>query len=321
MDFRTGKDFEGVPLVTIGVLSYNYSKYVIAALNSLLTQTYPNIELIIVDDNSTENTPEIIDGWIKDNGICCIYIKNESNTGITRVSNKLVTLAKGKYISLFAIDDIMLPRKIELQVKLLEEAGDEYGLCYANAETIDEDDNAMGLYKADENYNFREGFVLPYYIDASFRFATPTALIRVSAYQKTGLYDERVLIEDYNFFLRLFALYKIKYCDYPCLKYRVKKYSGIHSKMSENHSERYYRDRILSNDLGLKYVKDKQVKRFLIQKNTLYLKKLADYDSQYFPEMFRYLFARGYFGVILETTTFKLKKIARHIFFRKKQAL
>ena len=85
------------PLVTIGVLSYNYSRYVIAALNSLLAQTYSNIEIIIIDDKSVENTPDLIDQWIKENNVSCMFIKNTENIGITRVSNKIVGLSKGKY--------------------------------------------------------------------------------------------------------------------------------------------------------------------------------------------------------------------------------
>src|SRR6476469_2566780 len=112
MDFRTQKSY-AQPLVTIGVLSYNYSCYVEDALNSLLKQTYPFIELIIVDDCSTElATPGKIKNWIADNNIHCTFIQNRKNLGITEVSNMLVKRAKGRYIDLFATDDIMLPEKI-----------------------------------------------------------------------------------------------------------------------------------------------------------------------------------------------------------------
>src|SRR3982751_3665251 len=137
-DFRTKKAYDQ-PLVTIGVLCYNYSRYIEAALSSLLEQTYPFIELIIVDDCSTELSVPAIKNWIADNNIHCTFIQNKKNLGITKVSNMLVKKAKGKYISLFATDDIMLPEKIAKQVKILEETGEEYGMCYANVETMDEE--------------------------------------------------------------------------------------------------------------------------------------------------------------------------------------
>src|SRR3954447_17643513 len=97
IDFRKRKHTDNNPLVTIGVLSYNYSLYIEDALNSLLTQTYPLIELIIIDDCSTEKfTCEIIENWIKVNNIQCTFIRNPKNLGITKVSNMLVQKAKGK---------------------------------------------------------------------------------------------------------------------------------------------------------------------------------------------------------------------------------
>ena len=285
------------PLVTIGVLSYNYSNYVIDALNSLLAQTYSNIEIIIIDDKSVENTPDLIDQWIKENNVSCMFIKNTENIGITRVSNKIVGLSKGKYISLFAIDDIMLPRKIELQVKLLEEAGEEYGLCYANVEKMDEDGQPLGLYTPKNTFVAQEGYILKPFITDGLSFATPGCLIRTSVYKKAGLYDERVLYEDYNFFLRVLALFKAKYCAYPCLVYRTRLTSPIHDTWTKNNRERYHRDRILSNLQALRFINDNEVKKILKKKNSQYLKSLSVYKSGYVKELIFTLLKNGYWNI------------------------
>jgi len=297
MDFRTGKIINGVPLVTIGVLSYNYSSYVIAALNSLIAQTYPFIELIIVDDNSKEDTPAMIDRWIRENNIHCTFIKNEKNIGITPVSNKIISLAKGKYISLFAIDDEMLPRKIELQVKMLEDAGEEYGVCYANVHTMDEVGNPLGYYIEKNKFKVIEGDVLRPYVFGELKFCTPSSLIRTAIYAKTGPYDPRVLYEDYNFWLRAFALFKVKYCDYPCLLYRVKATSPIIEAWKVNKSERYLRDRVLSNHQALSYINDNKVKVFLKKKITQYLKALSANKSGYVKELISFLLKKGYWNI------------------------
>jgi glycosyltransferase involved in cell wall biosynthesis len=303
-DFRTGKSFNDLPLVTIGVLSYNYSQYIEAALNSLLTQTYPFIELIIVDDCSTElSVPETIKNWIADNNIHCTFIQNKKNLGITKVSNILVKKAKGKYLSLFATDDIMLPKKIERQVKILEEAGEEYGMCYANVETMNEAGERTGLYNPD--MNTFEGNVLYSYVSGNLPFATPSCLIRKSVYNRTGLYDERVLIEDYNFWLRLMACYKVKYCDYPCLVYRIKNYWGVHDELMKNNRERYYRDRILSNQQALKFVQDKKVKLHLKLKIEQYLKTLAVHNSHSFKHTLLFLLRNGYLYLSFRLFWFK----------------
>ncbi len=297
MDFRTGKKTDTVPLVTVGVLSYNYSAYVIGALNSVLAQTYPFIELIIVDDKSAENTPAIIDQWIADNNIQCTFIKNEKNIGITRVSNKIISLAKGKYISLFAIDDLMLPQKLELQVKTLEDAGEEYGVCLVNANTMDEEGHPTGPYIEKDAFKVIEGDVLRPYVFGELKFCTPSSLIRTAIYAKTGPYDPRVLYEDYNFWLRAFAVAKVKYCDYPSLVYRVKKTSPIIEAWKVNKSERYYRDRVLSNHQALYYIKDAKVKGFLKKKIAQYLKSLSANKSGFIKELIPFLIKKGYWHI------------------------
>jgi glycosyltransferase involved in cell wall biosynthesis len=297
MDFRTKKTYTDIPLVTIGVLSYNYSQYIDAALNSLLLQTYPNIELIIVDDKSEEDSAAKISRWIKDNDLKCTFIQNEKNQGITKVSNLIVSKAKGKYLSLFATDDIMLPEKIERQVNILEEAGEEYGLCYANTQTMDEDGVMTGYFVSPEKFVINEGDILERYVFGKVPFATPSTLIRRSVYDKIGLYEERILIEDYNLWLRLFACFKVKYCDYPCLIYRVKKESGIWNRWGANKNERYFHDRIISNHDALKFIDNEKVRKFLESKISQYLKSLAYNKSRYTKKLIKLLVQNGYYKI------------------------
>ena len=296
MDFRNKIYDEALPLVTIGMSSYNYSAYIKDALNSLLDQTYSNIELIIIDDCSADNSVNIIHKWIEKNNINCTFIEHAVNCGITKTSNEIVKLAKGKYISLFASDDIMLPEKIERQVKILEAAGEEYGMCYAIAETMDEEGNKTGHYnKVQPPY---EGDMLEYFVYGWLTFATPASMIRMSVYQAIGLYDERLLLEDYDFWLRLFTRYKAKYCDYPSIIYRIKKQSAVFDNWWKNNNERYYYDRILTNHKILPSIKkNKKLTEHLCSKITQYLKALEAHHSAYVPKLMVYLLKQGYFRI------------------------
>lgn len=294
------------PLVTIGVLSYNYSNYIVDALDSILLQTYKNVEIIIVDDCSSDECPVIIEDWIRKNSVSCTFIKHEKNVGITKTSNEILALARGKYITMFATDDIMLPERIEKQVDILEEAGEAYGMCYANVETMDENGNDIGYFTSmNEIY---EGDVLQPYVFNKMSFATPSSLIRRKVYSVVGRYDERILIEDYNFWLRFMALYKVKYCPYPCLRYRIKKESLIWNKWWENKKERYYYDRILSNLQGLKVIKDKVVRSFLKKKVVQYSKALAVNNSTYSNKSIFHLISCGYFQAASIATAAKIKQ-------------
>ena len=105
------------PLVTVFLPAYNCEKYIAVAIDSILAQTYSNLEVLICNDGSTDGTEEIIktytDKRIK-------YIKNEKNLQLIATLNKGIRLAKGKYLARMDADDICLPQRIEKQVQVME---------------------------------------------------------------------------------------------------------------------------------------------------------------------------------------------------------
>ncbi|MBE6400945.1 MAG: glycosyltransferase [Verrucomicrobia bacterium] len=104
------------PLVTIGVLTYNSAKYVLETLESAKAQTYKNIELIISDDCSTDNTVELCRNWVaknKDRFARCEILTVEKNTGIPANCNRRLRASKGEWIKGIAGDDILAPDCIE----------------------------------------------------------------------------------------------------------------------------------------------------------------------------------------------------------------
>lgn len=106
------------PLVSICVTAYNHQKYITATIQSVLQQTYDNFELIIVDDCSTDNTAEVIKGFVD---IRISYHRNEQNLGPQENWTKILGLARGKYVKLFCGDDILYPDCISEQVGVLED--------------------------------------------------------------------------------------------------------------------------------------------------------------------------------------------------------
>lgn len=107
------------PLVSILVPTYNQCKVIDQTIKSILNQTYKNIEIIISDDCSSDSTKEIILKAAYNNPLIKIYLQ-EINLGITKNYNFAAAKATGKYIAIFAGDDVMFPEKIAKQVKLLE---------------------------------------------------------------------------------------------------------------------------------------------------------------------------------------------------------
>ena len=106
-------------LVSIIMPAYNAEKYIEEAIESVLKQTYRNWELIITDDKSTDDTPKILDEYIrKDARIKVIYLKNNSGTAIAR--NTSIEYASGRYLAFLDSDDIWKPIKLEKQLKFMQ---------------------------------------------------------------------------------------------------------------------------------------------------------------------------------------------------------
>ncbi|RHV70460.1 MULTISPECIES: glycosyltransferase family 2 protein [Clostridia] len=109
------------PLVSVVMSTYNEEKYVLASINSILNQTYENIEIIIVDDASTDNTVSLIENIATDK--IRLYI-NDTNKKLAHNLNFAISKAKGKYVARMDADDISRRERIETQVEYLEKHKD-----------------------------------------------------------------------------------------------------------------------------------------------------------------------------------------------------
>ena len=128
-------------LVSIIMPSFNTAKYITASIASVQKQTYPNWELIIVDDCSTDNTDEIVKPLLTDTRIR--YLKNEVNSGAAVSRNRALREAKGKWIAFLDSDDLWLPEKLEKQIAFMEKNG--YHFSCTNYEEISEAGEVTGV--------------------------------------------------------------------------------------------------------------------------------------------------------------------------------
>lgn len=127
-------------LVSIIMPSYNTAEYIADSINSVLSQTYTNWELIIVDDCSSDNTDEIVSQF-DDKRIR--YLQNDKNSGAAVSRNKALREAKGKWIAFLDSDDLWMPDKLEKQVRFMEE--NSYAFSYTNYIEIDSAGNETGV--------------------------------------------------------------------------------------------------------------------------------------------------------------------------------
>lgn len=214
-----------LPLVSIVAINYNNSKYIIETLDSIANQTYENIELIIVDDCSTDNSVEKIDHWLLNFYKSYQFIKHSINQGVCKTINDGYKKAKGKYITSIATDDIMLLDKIQKQVELLEKTGEEVGMLYSDAYLIGENNEPMeGMFI--KKYGYIKdippsGDLYKILLKGNF-IPAMSILIKKTVFKDIGYFDENLYYEDYDMWLRIAKKYQIIYSEFPSVKYRIR---------------------------------------------------------------------------------------------------
>jgi glycosyltransferase involved in cell wall biosynthesis len=143
---------EQAPLVSIALCTYNGAKYLAGQLDTLVNQTYKAIEIVVVDDCSTDATVQVLSDYAASYPQITVY-KNESNLGFTGNFEKAVKLCKGEYIALCDQDDLWDLQKIELQVEAIK----DNVFIYHDSEFIHEDGSAMNKKVSDIMNLYRGG--------------------------------------------------------------------------------------------------------------------------------------------------------------------
>jgi glycosyltransferase involved in cell wall biosynthesis len=199
-----------LPLVSVVCLCYNHSKYVIESINSVLNQTYANVELIIVNDASTDNSDSVIKKFLIERpGIN--YISLKTNHGNCKAFNLGWAASSGEYIIDLAADDILLEERVAVGVKTLLASGDTYGVNFADAIIIDEIGNRVKEHKTEKLFKeaVPEGYIFKELL--SKYFINPATMMYTNALLKSlGGYDESLAYEDFDLWIR--SSKKFKYC-------------------------------------------------------------------------------------------------------------
>ena len=200
------------PLVTVICLCYNQERFVREAIESVLNQTYANIELIVVDDASTDSSVEAIRDIIEKNSAIQV-LSLEKNVGNCKAFNKAYALCKGEYIIDFAADDVLLPERIAKGIEALTSKGKPYGVNFSDAEWISE--SGTHLYNHSDRFphhTIPEGDIYKDVIERFF-ICSPTVMFSRAVMAYLEGYDESLSYEDFDFWVR--SSRKFCYCYTP----------------------------------------------------------------------------------------------------------
>jgi glycosyltransferase involved in cell wall biosynthesis len=211
------------PLVSVVCLCYNQAMFVGEAIQSVLDQTYPHIQLIVIDDASTDNSPAIISDTVSKHP-SIEYLLLPENLGNCKAFNRGLLLAKGEFIIDLAADDVFMPERIERQVEFFSTLDASYGVVFTDAVYID----ARGEFLRDHYaYLFRKGLLkdIPegdVYRDVLTRYfiCSPTMMVRKKVMDDLNGYDEGLSYEDFDFWVRSSRTYRYAFLDQKLTKVR-----------------------------------------------------------------------------------------------------
>ncbi len=231
-----------IPTVSVVIPTYNRAHLLGRAIQSVLDQTYRDFELIVVDDGSTDNTEEVVEG-LSDERVK--YIRHEKNKGGAAARNTGIKAAKGQYIAFQDSDDEWLPEKLEKQMKVFETAPTEVGVVYTDMQRI----NKNGKPEYWHSPRVTNGSLInPKTSDYQVMgLGIQSTLIRKDCFDKVGLFDEKFpRFIDLELFIRL-----SKHCHFHHIEESLVKYHATEGISSSREAlftarklllERYFED-------------------------------------------------------------------------------
>ena len=191
---------EPTPLVSICIPAFNAARWLPSTLESVLAQTYPNLEIIVIDDGSTDDTPSIAQGFAA-RGVRAV---SQRNAGAAAARNHALRLAHGDYIKFLDADDLISPEMIERQVTVLADRPDYIAQSEWARFVIDPGEALFVPYPGWHDSDDPLTWLCETWEDTQPMYQCGMFLIPRSVLERVGGWDERLsLIDDFEFFTRI----------------------------------------------------------------------------------------------------------------------
>jgi len=209
-------------LISVIIPTYNRAYVLERAIDSVLKQTYQNIELIIIDDASTDNTSELLEKYHQDNRVSVVQLSK--NSGVSHARNQGIERAQGEWVAFLDSDDEWLPKKLEQQVVILNE-NPEHKLIHGEEIWIRRGKRVNPMKKHAKS----GGDIFERCLELCL--ISPSAVMIEKDYlAKVGLFDESFPVcEDYELWLRVTSDIPVGFLAIPC----ITKYGGHEDQLSQ----------------------------------------------------------------------------------------
>jgi glycosyltransferase involved in cell wall biosynthesis len=217
-------------LVSVVVPIYNHARFLRACFESIGSETYSNIELLAIDDGSTDGSYDVAKEWMDQNSgrFARVELKKQKNAGITSSLNGLLRMSCGEYIVLLASDDILLPGGILARIQALQK-NPQWLAVFGDCKVIDDagatihQSGLVDLYKGDKEA-LRHAQTIETELIWRWSVPGPVTMARRAAYfsqDGIGFYPEDLRVEDRYFYLAALSRHALGFVDFPVGGYRL----------------------------------------------------------------------------------------------------
>ncbi|QNL47741.1 glycosyltransferase [Olivibacter sp. SDN3] len=219
------------PLVSVIIPCYNHEKYIAQCIQSVVSQTYTNMEIFVLDDGSKDSSFTIINALADKYGF---FAESHENIGLSATLNKGIRqYAKGKYVCIVASDDYWEETKVEKQVAFYEQYPD-FGFIFSRAHLVDDAGIVTGelhgeLIQTCDFEHLIKGNLVP----------ALTVMVKKEVFDHVGYFDEKCYIEDWDMWLRIADQYPFAYINERLAFYRMHGSNATHNRSKMLDAERY----------------------------------------------------------------------------------
>jgi glycosyltransferase involved in cell wall biosynthesis len=258
-----------MPLVTVVALCYNHCRFLTETLTSIRNQNYTNLEVIIVDDFSTDESVRYIEKWLIEEGVSWCFIRHKENVGICKSLNEILDVAKGKYFKIIACDDVLMPDFIRTMVERFEFLSDDFAMIYSDVLTINEYSEVFGTSPFSErgwdtDEKVPSGKLFNQLAGWCF-VPAPGTFLRTQVLKEIR-FDESLMFEDWDMWLQIAKRYKIDGLAQAMAKYRIHNASMFQQKSP---AFRDHELRTLEKHLGHSQVGDEIINNFIYNQSII----------------------------------------------------
>jgi glycosyltransferase involved in cell wall biosynthesis len=209
---------DGMAKIGVIIPAFNAAKYLPFAIESVISQTYEDWQILLVDDGSTDNTPQVLAPFLDRLGPKIKYIK-QANRGLPAARNTAIRSSSTELLALLDADDVWLPSRLSESVKVMD-ARPQAGLSYGLITGIDAEGNHRGTFEG--NPRHAEGHIAPYIYMRKVELPCPTITFRRRCVEEVGLFDETMrATEDRDLWLRIALRHEVAFVPKLLAYYRL----------------------------------------------------------------------------------------------------